>query len=121
MEYLKRMVGLDVANGAPQTYIGVGRGRARGRARRAGPWTVDRETGPALRMRPTIDPGLCVACLHGRPIRSARGSSFWLCRRSATDPAFPRYPGLPVVACRGFEPDAEAGASVAKGPSDDDH
>ncbi len=71
-------------------------------------------------MRPTIDPGLCAACIHGRPIRSARGSSFWLCGRSATDPAFPRYPGLPVVACRGFEPDAEAGVSVAKGPSDDD-
>ncbi len=24
MDYLKRMVGLDVANGAPQTYIGIG-------------------------------------------------------------------------------------------------
>jgi hypothetical protein len=28
---------------------------------------------------------------------------FYLCRRSADDPSFPRYPRLPVVACRGFE------------------
>jgi hypothetical protein len=29
---------------------------------------------------------------------------FWLCRRSETDPAFPRYPALPVLACTGYEP-----------------
>jgi hypothetical protein len=29
---------------------------------------------------------------------------FWLCRRSATDPRFPRYPSLPVLTCSGFEP-----------------
>ncbi len=28
---------------------------------------------------------------------------FLLCRRSITDPAFPRYPRLPVVECAGFE------------------
>jgi hypothetical protein len=28
---------------------------------------------------------------------------FSLCERSRTDPAFPRYPRLPVVECSGFE------------------
>ena len=48
--------------------------------------------------------GLCVTCLHSRRVESARGSVFYLCRRSATDPAFPKYPRLPVVACPGYEP-----------------
>lgn len=52
------------------------------------------------------DPGLCAGCRHGREIRSDRGSVFWLCRRSATDPRFPRYPALPVRACPGYEPEA---------------
>ena len=49
------------------------------------------------------DPGLCDACRHSRRVESARGSLFWLCRRSETDPAYPRYPRLPVVICPGFE------------------
>ena len=49
------------------------------------------------------EPGLCGGCRHGRAIRSDRGSTFWLCRLSATDPRFPRYPALPVLACAGFE------------------
>jgi hypothetical protein len=53
---------------------------------------------------PVTDPGLCGGCRHGRAIRSDRGSVFWLCRRSATDPRFPRYPSLPVLTCSGFEP-----------------
>ena len=51
------------------------------------------------------DPGLCDACRHSRRVESARGSLFWLCRRSETDPAYPRYPRLPVVICPGFEAD----------------
>jgi hypothetical protein len=27
-----------------------------------------------------------------------------MCERSRLDPAFPRYPSLPVLACAGFEP-----------------
>ena len=53
-------------------------------------------------------PGLCGACRHGRAIRSARGSTFWLCRRAATDRRFARYPALPVLACPGFEDGPEA-------------
>jgi 3-isopropylmalate/(R)-2-methylmalate dehydratase large subunit len=41
-----------------------------------------------------------------QPITSARGSTFYLCRMSFADPAFPRYPPLPVVTCGGFVPDA---------------
>jgi hypothetical protein len=53
--------------------------------------------------------GLCVTCRHARQVVSASGSRFTLCERSRTDPAYPRYPRLPVLACRGFEsgrPDA---------------
>jgi hypothetical protein len=47
--------------------------------------------------------GLCDGCRHARVITSGRGSRFILCERSRTDPRFPRYPALPVVACDGFE------------------
>ncbi len=48
--------------------------------------------------------GLCADCRHARRVGSARGSTFWLCRRAERDAAFVRYPRLPVLACRGFEP-----------------
>lgn len=48
-------------------------------------------------------PGLCAACVYARTIVSERGSEFWLCRRGLTDPAFAKYPGLPVTICGGFE------------------
>jgi len=54
--------------------------------------------------------GLCAACAHARVVESRRGSRFWLCRRSFTDPVFPRYPPLPVLACPGFDPAADAPA-----------
>ena len=47
--------------------------------------------------------GLCSLCVHARAIRSARDSEFWLCKRSQTDPRFPKYPALPRRACEGFE------------------
>ena len=46
--------------------------------------------------------GLCSSCVYGRRIESDRGSQFILCGRSATDPAFPKYPCLPVLACSGY-------------------
>lgn len=46
--------------------------------------------------------GLCERCRQGRAIEGAR-STFWLCERSRTDPAYPRYPRLPVLRCQGFE------------------
>ena len=47
--------------------------------------------------------GLCESCAHVRTIRSERGSIFVMCRRSATDPRFARYPRLPVSICPGHE------------------
>ena len=46
--------------------------------------------------------GLCGRCRHAQRVASAR-STFLRCARSDTDPAFPRYPRLPVLACAGFE------------------
>jgi len=46
---------------------------------------------------------LCETCRHVRVIESERGSVFLLCRRSAAEPQYPKYPPQPVVACRGFE------------------
>ncbi len=48
-------------------------------------------------------PGLCERCGHARSQRSAKGSEFWRCGRAESDPDWPRYPQLPVLACAGFE------------------
>jgi hypothetical protein len=47
--------------------------------------------------------GLCDSCVHQRIVRTTRGSEFSLCERSRTDPAYPRYPRLPVLECPGYE------------------
>jgi hypothetical protein len=47
--------------------------------------------------------GLCAACRHAEVIVSNRGARFYRCRRSDTDPRFPKYPTLPVLVCRGYE------------------
>lgn len=49
------------------------------------------------------EPGLCATCRHVRRVESARGSDFFLCERSRTDPRFPKYPPLPVLRCLGYE------------------
>lgn len=46
--------------------------------------------------------GLCATCGHVRRIRSDRGSIFYLCKQSAIDPRFPKYPRLPVLACPAY-------------------
>ncbi|HEX9747146.1 MAG TPA: CoA pyrophosphatase [Methylomirabilota bacterium] len=50
------------------------------------------------------DPGLCAACALARRVVSARGSEFWLCALAARDPAFAKYPRLPVLRCPGYHP-----------------
>ena len=57
----------------------------------------------ANRPRAALDPGLCADCIHAQQVMSARDSQFFLCRLSATDPSFPKYPRLPVLACTGYE------------------
>jgi hypothetical protein len=58
---------------------------------------------------PTTSPGsapaagLCDSCVHQQLVHTTRGSTFSLCRRSRDDPAYPRYPRLPVLACPGYE------------------
>lgn len=54
--------------------------------------------------------GLCATCEHAQAVRSARGSVFVLCGRSNTESRFPKYPGLPVMRCAGYD----------KGPSTGD-
>jgi hypothetical protein len=55
--------------------------------------------------------GLCAGCRHAAPIVSDRGSRFWRCDRSFSDPRYPRFPRLPVLRCAGFEP-AEAEPAI---------
>jgi hypothetical protein len=47
--------------------------------------------------------GLCTSCKHVRRISSELGSVFFLCRLSAVDPRFAKYPRLPVLSCSGYE------------------
>ena len=50
-----------------------------------------------------FDPvGLCRTCRHARVITTPRGSTFYLCRLSETDPRFAKYPRLPVIQCAGY-------------------
>jgi hypothetical protein len=48
--------------------------------------------------------GLCADCRHARLIESAKGSQFLLCQLSQSDPSFPKYPRLPILACAGYSP-----------------
>ena len=58
--------------------------------------------------RPATPTGLCATCAFQRVVGNTRGSTFSLCERSRADPAFPKYPRLPVLACPGHEPRAGA-------------
>lgn len=53
--------------------------------------------------------GLCERCRHAHRVTSSKGSTFWRCRVSERDPAWPKYPPLPVRACSRFEPDPSPG------------
>jgi hypothetical protein len=48
--------------------------------------------------------GLCLDCRWSRTVENRRGSVFYRCLRADTDPAYPRYPPLPVRSCPGYEP-----------------
>jgi len=58
------------------------------------------------------DPGLCGTCVHSRQMKSDRASTFYFCELSREDPNFPKYPRLPVIACRGYL--AKPGQNIIK-------
>jgi len=53
-------------------------------------------------MTPEI--GVCADCVHARAQRNDRGSTFLRCARAERDPAYPKYPRMPVLSCPGQEP-----------------
>jgi hypothetical protein len=58
--------------------------------------------------------GLCADCRHAQRIESNRGSLFLLCALSKIDPRFPKYPGLPVSTCSGYDPQSSSGGGQAE-------
>lgn len=60
--------------------------------------------------------GLCESCAHVRVVVSGKGSRFYLCTLSAVNPAFPKYPRLPVLRCRGYVEREGGGDVVEEGP-----
>lgn len=64
---------------------------------------TDKITDPELLTDARVNPGLCGACLHAKRIRSDRNSLFYRCLLSAENPAFVKYPRLPVLSCLGWQ------------------
>jgi hypothetical protein len=60
--------------------------------------------------------GLCEICRHVQVVKSARGSIFYLCTLAKVDASFPKYPELPVLACRGYQR-KDAAAEIHPGSS----
>jgi hypothetical protein len=54
--------------------------------------------------QPLPGDSLCPRCANVQVIANDRGSRFYLCRLSATDRRYPKYPPQPVVACDGYRP-----------------
>jgi hypothetical protein len=69
--------------------------------RYAGVVSKNLQTGELTQKVPRV--GLCADCQHMRQIKSDRGSIFYMCELSATDPNFPKYPRLPVLRCSGYQ------------------
>ncbi|HSK79051.1 MAG TPA: hypothetical protein VLQ45_21535 [Thermoanaerobaculia bacterium] len=64
---------------------------------------VSAEERRLLMARLSAPAGLCASCEHLRILASPR-SVFVRCGLADTDPRFPRYPALPVIACPGYLP-----------------
>ena len=62
-----------------------------------------------------MNAGLCERCRFVKRLESSRGSVFYMCTLAERDAAFARYPRLPVLACKGFQAQENAGgASFSK-------
>jgi hypothetical protein len=51
-----------------------------------------------------VEAGLCGGCRHARLNQTRRGPVYLRCRLASLDPAYPRYPRLPVLSCPGYQP-----------------
>jgi hypothetical protein len=68
----------------------------------------------ALDLRPpSPGVGLCETCANVRVVETRKGSRFYLCMLSETDPRFPKYPRLPVHRCHGYQPAGDPESAVA--------
>jgi len=83
-------------------------GMSRGQARQLCSGAVSRDERPDDLPEDLPQVGLCARCCHARRLHNARGSDFWQCLASATDPSLRRFPRLPVERCHAF---ATEGAS----------
>jgi hypothetical protein len=61
-------------------------------------------------------PGQCATCVYAQIVTSSRGSSFVLCKRALTDPAFQKYPRLPVTQCPGYVTKQDATSRASRSP-----
>ena len=66
-------------------------------------------------MGDNVSAGLCEDCRFARVIRSDRGSAYWRCDLSLSDPRFAKYPRLPVVTCSGHIRRAENASARSDG------
>lgn len=57
--------------------------------------------------RETERAGLCAGCGHARVLSTKIGAAIYVCRLSAKDQSFPKFPPLPVLACPGFAKPAQ--------------
>ena len=85
--------------------------RSEGRRDRDGQKPLSPEERGSLGERLGVDIGLCAFCAHLRLVGSSR-SLFVRCALAETQPRFPRYPVLPVLACDGY---IEAGRADREG------
>jgi len=51
----------------------------------------------------TVPAGLCDRCTHAERIQSDRGTVYIRCALARVNPAFAKYPRLPVLQCEGYE------------------
>jgi hypothetical protein len=64
--------------------------------------------------------GLCETCRNARVLTASNGGRFYLCALWTVDAAFPKYPRIPVLECKGYaansggaSPGAAASGAIA--------
>ncbi|UPT73441.1 MAG: hypothetical protein M0D55_16450 [Elusimicrobiota bacterium] len=45
--------------------------------------------------------GDCLGCAHAKTLKTKSGSAIFLCGRAETEPAYEKYPALPLRGCPG--------------------